>query len=155
MFVSPRVFELLVDTVDELLLTLPEIPFVLEVLEGLERLFSEEDGEVVTSFVLVMDEEDELFILLALLPLWLVAGVPSAVLFVSDVLEVISPVSFFAHPAKMVKLAIIKANFFIVTPCLRRALPGVIQKGPARKTVVRNCEFTRSRSSGGWAQHLM
>jgi len=70
------------------------------------------------SFVLVIEDELDWFMRLALLPDWLVAADPVPTPLLSAGVELISPVSFFAQPAKMVILAIIKANFFIFSPFL-------------------------------------
>jgi hypothetical protein len=53
------------------------------------------------------------------LPLWLDAGVPSAVLFVVVSVAVISPVSFRAQPAKQISVAANNANFLIVKLLVR------------------------------------
>ena len=144
-FVSLKELELFVELVAlDPLFKLPELE--LEV-EGVE--FIDELGEF-RSFVLVIEDELDLFIRLALLPDWLVAADPVPTPLLSGGVELISPVSFFAHPAKMVKLAIIKANFFIFTPFCAVYSSSAFRassNNPHEKKLIRFREFTRSRTS--------
>jgi hypothetical protein len=152
-------------------LTAPgELPWLLFSVPVTELEFVDEDSVVLYPGVTALEEFIVLFVLLidelALLPDSLVPGVPIALLFVSVPVELNSPVSFFAHPAKRARLAMIMANFFISTPLCadeaagsaytasRSSLPApkkltrVLQILKQRKFAFLTSEFQGARGSG-------